>query len=301
MTSIFAFQLGPALASMTMDVSLWLPLWLGILLLLLAIPVVRRIEQAPDDLDFMVSEHAALLNAPEPKSIKKSILSQISLITSILTAHSRNFSLLLTSFFLTSLASSDTKLLPQYISKRYDWRFASVGYLLSTKAVLNFTLLTFVIPVLLRVFSSDRQPDAVHRANVRHALLCLVFSVLGALAIGLSPSIYTLVPSLLLYALGAALPIFTYSLLKSPYISLDFERADRSITAEGQIFSIVMLIKTVGSLLGAPVMAALWIRGIGIGGGGLGVPYFVSAFCYAAAILVIKSIKTTVSNTGYPP
>ncbi len=286
---------------MTMDVSLWLPLWLGVFLLLLAIPVVTRIKQPSDDLDLVASEHATLLNTPEPKSIKKSILAQISLIASILTAHSRNFGLLLTSFFLTSLASSDTKLLPQYISKRYEWRFASVGYLLSSKAVLNFTLLTFVIPVLLRVFSGDRQPDAVHRANVRHALLCLVFSVLGAFAIGLSPSIYTLVPSLLLYALGAALPIFTYSLLKSPYISLDFERAERPITGEGQIFSIVMLVKTVGSLLGAPVMAALWIWGIGIGGGGLGVPYFVSALCYAAAIVVIKSIKTIVTNTEYPP
>jgi hypothetical protein len=38
-----------------------------------------------------------------------------------------NFQILLCSFFLTALASSDTKLLVQYISKRYEWTFAQVG------------------------------------------------------------------------------------------------------------------------------------------------------------------------------
>ena len=39
----------------------------------------------------------------------------------------RNFQVLLISFFLTALASSDTKLLVQYISKRYGWSFAQVS------------------------------------------------------------------------------------------------------------------------------------------------------------------------------
>jgi hypothetical protein len=39
----------------------------------------------------------------------------------------RNFQVLLISFFLTALASSDTKLLVQYISKRYSWSFAQVS------------------------------------------------------------------------------------------------------------------------------------------------------------------------------
>lgn len=39
----------------------------------------------------------------------------------------RDFQVLLCSFFLTALASSDTKLLVQYISKRYEWTFAQVS------------------------------------------------------------------------------------------------------------------------------------------------------------------------------
>jgi hypothetical protein len=50
----------------------------------------------------------------------------------------RKFQILLCSFFLTALASSDTKLLVQYISKRYEWTFAEVRL---------FTLATYIKPL----------------------------------------------------------------------------------------------------------------------------------------------------------
>lgn len=59
------------------------------------------------------------------------------------------------------------------------------------------------------------------------------------------------------------------SLVKSPLIAL----ADSDI----QDFSIVMLTKTLGSLVGAPLMTILWVQAIKIGGAGVGLPYFVSA------------------------
>ena len=70
---------------------------------------------------------------------------------------------------LTALASSDTKLLIQYIPKRYEWTFAEVGidlsgcpklayaaflgrirYLLSEKALVNIALLTVIVPCIIR-------------------------------------------------------------------------------------------------------------------------------------------------------
>ena len=59
------------------------------------------------------------------------------------------------------------------------------------------------------------------------------------------------------------------SLVKSPLIAL----AESDI----QDFSIVMLTKTLGSLVGAPLMTVLWVHAIKIGGIGLGLPYFISA------------------------
>jgi hypothetical protein len=59
------------------------------------------------------------------------------------------------------------------------------------------------------------------------------------------------------------------SLVKSPLIALP--------ESDIQDFSIVMLTKTLGSLVGAPLMTILWVQAIRVGGVGLGLPYFVSA------------------------
>jgi hypothetical protein len=75
--------------------------------------------------------------------------------------------------------------------------------------------------------------------------------------------------ALMVYALGSALPVFTMSLVKSPLIALP--------GSEAQDFSLVMLVSTLASLVGAPLMTVLWVQAIRLGGFGLGLPYFVSA------------------------
>ncbi|KAF5981103.1 hypothetical protein FCOIX_4442 [Fusarium coicis] len=294
--------LGPALASSTMTVSLWLPFWLGMFLLSLAIPTIQMLptqnhanERTDGDDE---SQHEPLLSSPRIKAqshhepLIQSVIGRLHTIKTIIVRHPKNFSLLLFSFLLTSLASSDTKLLVQYISARYKWTFASAGYLLSGKAIVNFTLLTIVIPKLLRSARQVRQEDAAEvadKSNIWNAMYCLIASVFGALGIALASEIWMLIPSMFVYALGSALPIFTLSLLKSPVISPP--HSSDSSDPEPHIFSIVMLVKTVGSLIGAPLMAALWVRGLGIGGMALGMPFFVSQACYAVAIWVFVNIE----------
>lgn len=297
--------LGPALASASMSVLLWLPFFVGITLLLLAVPTISLL---PDHPDATYNDRAAdeqsrpLISSPllKAQDANTSVLTAISkryeTLRDMLASHTRNLFLLFISFFLTSLASSDTKLLPQYISKRYSWTFASAGYLLSGKAIVNFVLLTVIIPSLLRTrhSSSSGQSSAsqTDRANVGYALTCLAVSVLGAFSIGIAPGIWLLIPALLVYALGSALPVFTLSLLKSPAIQPEREGVLSDKDTETHMFALVMMIKTLGSLVGAPLMAVLWVRGISLGGMALGVPYFTSSACYVVAILVISRIRT---------
>lgn len=298
--------LGPALASLSMTIRLWLPFWIGVALLLVAVLIIRML---PDHASSRRRDEQSqpLLSSPLLKaqdandSLLHSVMGRFRTLKLVLASHSRNFSLMLICFLLTSLASSDTKLLVQYISKRYHWTFASAGYLISGKAVVNFTFLTLVIPRVLRSVSSSRHseqsPTSADRVNIRFANTCLCVSVVGALAISLAATIWMLVPSLFIYALGSALPIFTLSLLKSPCVSSasggsSGGEGEGSSNSEGEthIFSIVMLVKTLGSLLGAPLMAVLWVQGIGIGGAALGMPYFVSAGCYVLAAMVFSQI-----------
>jgi hypothetical protein len=126
-------------------------------------------------------------------------------------------------------------------------------------------------------------------ADVTNAHTSLVLSVLGALAIALAPSVALLVPALLLYALGIALPMFTYSLLRAPGMGV-VETRDGGGPGT-QLFSVVMLVRTVGTLVGAVEMPALWVTGLGVGGWGLGMPFVVSAGCYAGAGGLVRRIE----------
>ncbi|VUC31593.1 unnamed protein product [Clonostachys rosea] len=292
--------LGPALGSATMSILLWLPFLLGVALLLVAVPVILGLSFSPGHVSSdpdTEEQRQGLLSSPVLKaqdsqkrdSIFYSVVAHVRVLLDIITGHPRNFSLLLFSFFLTSLASSDTKLLVQYISGRYHWTFASAGYLLSGKAVVNFLLLSVIVP---RVLRSPRfaGSGSIDRANIKFANMCLVVSVMGAIGIAVAAEIWILVPSLFVYAVGSALPIFTLSLLKSHSIS-PRKDDDNNSSVDSHIFSIVMLVKTVGSLLGAPLMAALWVHGITTGGLALGTPYFVSGTCYLIAIGAISVIK----------
>lgn len=306
--------LGPALAAASMTVLLWLPFWLGIALLILAIPAVSRL---PDHTSAGRSSTTSsqrseqtepLLSSPILKargsetSTTKAVVDRLKTLRGILASHPRNLTLLFVCFFLSSLASSDTKLLPQYISKRYRWSFASAGYLLSGKAVVNFTLLTLVIPWLLRSRHSASANSSEHtatsdRVNMRYAIMCWVVSVMGAFLIALAAKVWALVLALFLYALGSALPVFTLSLLKSPAVAPTQGRLTEVADPETHLFSMVMMVKTLGSLLGAPLMAALWVHGIRTGGVALGSPYFVSSACYMLAIVVFTGFRP---SRGYP-
>ena len=310
-----------------MGVTLWLPFLISICLLLMAIPTISLLpsgdaahKQRPSATAEDEEQRRPLMPSPILKaqrtdpSLWRSIRGRVRELRTTVASHPRNLVLLLISFFLTSLASADTKLLPQYISKRYHWTFASAGYLLSGKAVVNFLLLTLVVPGILRrstaalgdTLRTRAQTQALSEiqdgVNVYYARACLAVSVLGALAIALTGTIWLLFPSLLIYALGSALPVFTLSLLKSPVVSPSSPRHDRGQdhahspdgtpeAAETHLFSIVMMVRTLGSLVGAPLMALLWVRGIAVGGAGTGIPYFVSAACYITAIVVFAGIN----------
>ncbi|KAK4192341.1 hypothetical protein QBC35DRAFT_247478 [Podospora australis] len=319
-SGVFSLQLGPALASATMSALIWLPLWLGILLLLLAAVVISNLpaNPIPRRQTPPISSHEDETTAPlipssssfypqRKPTLKAVITHRFNILLNLLTNPSRNFILLLLTFFLASLASSDTKLLTLYISKRYSRKFSSVGYLLSAKAVFNFFLLTVLIPRFLRwrrrspsspllpSSSIGPSPATADKETTRNALACLILSVLGALAIAFSTTISVLVPSLLLYAMGIALPMFTYSLLKSPFILLPQNNNSNDATSSGpgtHLFSLVMLIRTVGTLLGAIMMPTIWVAALKTGSSqALGMPWVVSALFYAVAALVVKQIR----------
>ncbi|KAK8232184.1 hypothetical protein HDK90DRAFT_554964 [Phyllosticta capitalensis] len=406
---------GPSLASAVMTVNLWLPFYLSIGFLIAALPVVYFLPLKGDDdrRDENTAPSAATKDHdPEAEPLLRTTSSSSSpswspsssqpqplLARFLHLLHRRpRFLLLLSSFLLTSLASSNTHLLPQYMSARYHRSFASVGPLLSLKAATNIVLLTFVVPVGMRVLlrrhhkqhneegdtadvevegygggetSTKNHNPATIALNINAALLSLAVSVLGALAIAAAPRVAWLICALLLYALGSALPVFTMALVEAvdgdgdgdggkgkgkregadlptgrggggggvadgqqeEWTGEDAEssssssalanesttpmdrRRERSArrastpprpsstktasTSGGtaRVYTVVMVVKTIGTLVGAPLMTAVWVAGINLNdggrgsGAGLGLPYYVSAVLYLCAVGVVWCLK----------
>ncbi|EMD89662.1 hypothetical protein COCC4DRAFT_68476 [Bipolaris maydis ATCC 48331] len=301
-TSYIVSFLGPTLAAFTMSNSLWLPFWLNIALLLCAIPTISllpSISKTPtlsttsDSVSQDPDEEAGPLLPGRTTRHGEDFERHASFFQSILHATRkmrrlvigrRKFQVLLCSFFLTALASSDTKLLVQYISKRYEWTFAQAGYMLSAKALVNFTLLAIIVPRIIRTSMSSKTVHGSEvRLNIIGAEVSIAVSVVGVLCVALASRFWMLLAALILYALGSALPVFTMSLVKSPLIALAH--------SDVQDFSIVMLTKTLGSLVGAPLMTVLWVQAIKLGGIGVGLPYFFSACIYLIAAFVIARLR----------
>lgn len=90
------------------------------------------------------------------------------------------------------------------------------------------------------------------------------------------------------YAMGVPLSIFTLSLANS--LRLSSWKRERVIDGQAHVFSVVMMVKTLGSLVGAPLMAALWYYGIEMGF--YGSPYIASSMLYMVGFGVFWGIAT---------
>ncbi|KAF2087840.1 MFS general substrate transporter [Saccharata proteae CBS 121410] len=287
---------GPSLAGLTMSAGLWLPFYISIALLVVALAVTNSIQSIPakeapvrHNSDCRNSDNVPLLrhfegygvirdqvSPPKPQTLRNRLSEQLKS-TKNLVLGRRNFQVLLLCFTLTALASSNTHLLPLYMSKRYNWSFANVGYLLSVKAVVNITLLAFIIPTTMRALLR-KHPRSEVPLNFYGAQISIFVSVAGALLIASAPKIGELVAALIVYALGSALPVFTIPLVESPVVALP------DSNSQAQDYSIVMLTKTTGELIGAPLMTVAWVKAIEFGGAGLGLPYFLSAVSASTTI-----------------
>lgn len=135
-----------------MSWSIWLPFWINIGLLACAIPTVAILPDThkstvvstetaslPCPVNGDIEEAGPLLAAgsehgsrryasafEKPQGFVQETVYATRKLMGLFQGR-RNLQVLLCSFFLTALASSDTKLLVQYISKRYEWTFAQVG------------------------------------------------------------------------------------------------------------------------------------------------------------------------------
>ena len=82
--------------------------------------------------------------------------------------------------------------------------------------------------------------------------------------------------ALVIYTLGSGLGLFVLSILTTEI----FKHLDEQHTA--QLYSAIMLVETVGEVVGIPILSSTMVAGINIGGYGVGLPFYVCSVSTAS-------------------
>ncbi|KAI0474035.1 MFS general substrate transporter [Xylariaceae sp. FL0804] len=164
---------------------------------------------------------------------------------------------------------STLQFMAQFASKRYGIEIAQTGYIQFVYGVVQIFQLLVLLPFLSRLLVRPSTPRALRARDAHHRDLGIArasFAALfvGALVLALSPGLGSFVFGLVLMALGSA----ASSLCKAT-MSLYVTPSQRS-----RLYSLVGMAEVLGTVYAQPMLAGLFVLGLRLNGGWIGLPYF---------------------------
>ena len=180
------------------------------------------------------------------------------------------------------LSWSTIPLLLQYASSRYGLSFATVTILLTVRVGVTIGMFlsvqSFVFRLLANAGLSGQKRDLfLARGSV--GLL-----IVGWIAIGLSPNPIFFTASLMAASLGQGFPVYLRSFLTG--------LVEPNKVAE--LYTIIGVVDTLGLMVGGPLLAWLFERGMQLGGAFVGMPFVALGLVYAVVVSFLLRI-------GYHP
>jgi len=272
----------PLLAAWLMEITPWIPVIAGTLgkacavLLVLAMPETLGFQHQTDNTSPTSPEEEEDPTAEQQQSSSANnphYLSTLRSSTAFLLHDWRVPALTLT-FLLHLMVANNSALTTQYISTRYALHLSQATQLLTLRALANITLLFALLPLL-----SSSLTTHLHLSPARRDLYMSRASMfawaLGFTAFGLAPTLASATLGMGLSALGSGSFFLIRSFL-TPLVP------GRNVAA---LYSVVSVVDTLGAMLGAPLLAVLFNRGLSVGAPGL--PFlFLGALCAGVAVLL---------------
>ncbi|KAI1413263.1 MFS general substrate transporter [Hypoxylon sp. FL1857] len=270
--------LSPAISSIMMErMGPWPSIWTAIVLLVVAgigflfVPETLKHQRNHEDAQEPVEE-------PEATGLKSRVshvVARFKESLSILKSPSLII-LLLTCLGSGPVLAATLQFMAQFISKRYDIRLAQTGYVQSTYGVAQVIQAFLILPWLTRHIMKSTTPARFRVPDEHHRDLSLArwsfgFLAVGVLVLGLAPTLAAFVFGLLLMALGSS-----FGSLNKSLMSLYVDPEHRS-----RLFSLVGMVEVVGSVYAQPMLAGLFAVGMELGGGWIGLPYYVLSILVA--------------------
>jgi hypothetical protein len=281
----------PPLSAILMRRSPWIPLFLGLLLQFLCIPIALGI---PETLNYLRTEEEEeeTTRTEEDQSISTSRSKDPWYTTAYNSARSSTriftsdlrVAALLTTFCIHTFVLAAGPLLLQYLSTRYSLTLSTSTFIMSLRSafvVIVFLLLPYISDALTSLSNYSALSKDMLLARISAVLLAITF-----LGIGISPTVALCAGSLLLSTTGNGLFMFVRSVLAALVSERDVAK----------VFSVTGLIDTGGMMIGGPSMAALFGWGLEMGMEFAGLPFVVSAGCLGLVAVVLFTINVDKKN-----
>lgn len=287
---LVAQLIAPSLAAVLMAKSPWIPILLGISfvtlgsLLILFVPETLHMQHQRTS-----ASHVALATSddgvPHNCNTKTSLFATMKhefsntlriLRSSFSILNSAPLLLLLLTFIVNPLTSQSVDISLRYISNRFHFPLRLSSFLWSLRAAVQIILFLLILPFLSKImiirFNIPSSKKDLHLARTS----ILIFT-LGSLLIAIAPTLPLAILGMAVSTLGAGYISITRSLITT--------LADRQ--HKGQLYAAVAVVETIGRLVAGPGFAKLYIVGLRLKGGWVGLPFFgMGIICGLAAVAV---------------
>ncbi|KAJ6114009.1 hypothetical protein N7523_007326 [Penicillium sp. IBT 18751x] len=162
--------------------------------------------------------------------------------------------LLLTSFLVYRLSRGSSWFLSQYVSTRYHWTLAQANMLVSSRPTVSIPVFLWVLPWLKRRVLSPRKTAT--EKDLWLARASILFLTVGTLGIGLSPSIATLIPAMIIQTSGSGFMFLARSIVTT--------LVNRDETA--RLYTVIEILQSVGNIVASLSITGVFQLGLRLGG-----------------------------------
>jgi hypothetical protein len=187
--------------------------------------------------------------------------------------------LLLTAFLVYRLSRGSSWFLTQYISTRYSWTLAQSNFLVSARPTVSIPLFLFGLPFLKsRVLNPRLSSTEKDLWLARRSIFCLT---IGTLGIGLSPTIATLIPSMVIQTSGSGFVFLARSIITT--------LVERDETA--RLFTAIEIIQSLGNVVASLSITTVFQIGLRLGGFWIGLAWMMTSTLFCLVGIAIWSFK----------
>ena len=212
--------------------------------------------------------------------IRSEILASLKPLNSLI-LHNRTFGMCLGIMFLNTVALSARHLLRPWLSKRYDWTLAETGYILSIESALSVAIL-----FLLQYFDSaarwtSKTPNHKRKRELWIAKISLICGTTGSV-------ILSLAGTRLLFVVAAVVISGSVGFIDATKAYFTAQLDTRDI---GRLYSMVMVVDTLGTILSSPIWSAIYSLGYEWGDLWQGLPFLCSAGVMGLTLMLVMVLR----------